>query len=333
MSRTVVASAPGKIVLSGEYAVLDGAPAIVMAVDRRARAVLADEVGRTSQVRAPGYTRETGRFENVNDDIRWLGGQALFGVVDCVWRACDASQLGAQLIDLDTSDFIDPERHQKIGIGSSAALTVALCAAVKRSADTGAIMAVAQRAHADLQGGAGSGVDIACSLSGGLIEYRRDGASVTALVWPEGLSYRVIWTGVAASTRDKLEKLDTGINRPSRVRLVGTSEGMADVWQNGDADQIIKEYRDYNEHLYQFSIDHGLGIFDAGHEEIWRAASDFQLTYKPCGAGGGDVGIVFGTDDTALDSFVEELASRYSVLDCRLSLAGAMIESAEEEIA
>jgi len=35
-------------------------------------------------------------------------------------------------------------------------------------------MAVAQRAHADLQGGAGSGVDIACSLTGGLIEYRME---------------------------------------------------------------------------------------------------------------------------------------------------------------
>jgi phosphomevalonate kinase len=31
-----MASAPGKLVLAGEYAVLDGAPAIVMAVDRRA---------------------------------------------------------------------------------------------------------------------------------------------------------------------------------------------------------------------------------------------------------------------------------------------------------
>jgi len=331
MTRTVVSSAPGKIVLSGEYAVLDGAPAIVMAVNRRARAALIDIDGGISQVRAPGYTEEIGRFASLDGDFRWLGGQVPFGVVDAVWRAADAFQLGAQLIDLDTSNFIDAEHHRKIGIGSSAALTVALCAAIRRSTDAGTIMAVAQRAHADLQGGVGSGVDIACSLSGGLIGYRVEGASVTALGWPEGLSYRVIWTGVSASTRDKLSKLNTGISRPSRVRLVGAAEGMAQAWQSADADRIIKQYRSYNEHLRRFSVDHDLGIFDAGHEEIWRAAGDVHLSYKPCGAGGGDVGILFGTDETALDSFIEELPAGHVVLDCRLSHDGAMIESSKED--
>ena len=36
MISRVTASAPGKVVLSGEYAVLSGAPAICMAVNRRA---------------------------------------------------------------------------------------------------------------------------------------------------------------------------------------------------------------------------------------------------------------------------------------------------------
>jgi len=304
-----------------------------MAVDRRARAAIADIDGGTSQVRAPGYTNEVGQFASLDGDIRWLNGQALFGIVEAVLRAADVIQSGAQLIDLDTSDFIDPERHQKIGIGSSAALTVAMCAAVRGSTDMGAIMAVAQRAHVGLQEGAGSGVDIACSLSGGLIEYRMEGTSVSKLDWPEGLSYRVIWTGVAASTRDKLRKLNTGTSLPSRDRLVGASEGMADAWQSGDADRIIEEYCRYNEQLRQFSIDHDLGIFDAGHEEIWRAAGDVDLRYKPCGAGGGDVGIVFGTDDAELDSFIEGLATKYVFLDCRLSHVGAMIESSKEESA
>jgi len=232
MTGTVVASAPGKIVLSGEYAVLDGAPAIVMAVERRARATLADADGGISQVRAPGYTDEIGRFASSGGDFRWLEGQVLFGVVDSVWRAADALQLSAKLIDLDTIDFIEPEGHRKIGIGSSAALTVALCAAIRGSIETETIMAVAQRAHLDLQAGAGSGVDIACSVSGGLIEYRMEGASVTALDWPEGLLHRVIWTGVAASTRDKLSRLNATTSLPSRVRLVGAAEAMADAWRS-----------------------------------------------------------------------------------------------------
>jgi len=201
-----------------------------MAVNRRARAAVADVDGDISQIRAPGYTREIGRFALADGDFHWIDGQGCFGIVDAVWRAADALQSGAQLIDLDTSDFVDSEKHRKIGIGSSAALTVALCAAVRASADRGAIMPVAQRAHADLQRGAGSGVDIACSLIGGLIEYRMEGASVTALDWPEGLSYRVIWTGVAASTREKLAKLNTGTSHPSRVRLAGASEELAEAW-------------------------------------------------------------------------------------------------------
>jgi len=95
----------------------------------------------------------------------------------------------------------------------------------------------------------------------------------------------------------------------------------------GEAHRIIKECGRYNEHLRQFIVDHELGIFDAGHEEIRRAAGDANLMYKPCGAGGGDVGIVFGTDDAALDSFIDELATGQVLPDCGLSHVGAMIES------
>jgi phosphomevalonate kinase len=331
VTGAVVASAPGKIVLSGEYAVLDGAPAIVMAVDRRARAAVADIDGAVSQVRAPGYTNIVGRFASSDGDIIWHEGQAVFGVVDAVLRAADALQAGARLINLDTSDFIDRGTLRKIGIGSSAALTVALCAAVSGSGDIETLMNLAQRAHAELQGGVGSGADVACSLSGGLIDYRMGGASVTALSWPEGLSYRVIWTGVPASTRDKLSKLNAGRSLPSRQQLVRAAEGLASAWRSGDTDRIISEYPGYNEQLRDFSIDHGLGIFDAGHETLWRAANDVSLVYKPCGAGGGDVGIVFGTDDAELDSFVATLASEHVLLDYKQSHVGAMIEAAREE--
>lgn len=329
MTAAMVASAPGKVVLSGEYAVLDGAPAICMAVDRRARVAVAEVGGGISQVRAPGFTDKTGQFESADGDLLWHSGQDDFRIVDSVWRAADTFRDTARRIDLDTSEFSETDGRRKMGIGSSAALTVALCAAVTHSAEAASLMALAQRAHRYLQGGVGSGVDIACSLTGGLIEYRTDGWSVTPVNWPDGLSYRLIWTGVPASTAGKLAMLNAGISKPSRVRLAGASEEMASAWQVGDADQIIKGYRAYSDHLRQFSIDHDLGIFDAGHDELWRAASDAHLTYKPCGAGGGDVGVLMGTDETALNTFASTLAAKYSVLECGLTHVGVMTDDLE----
>lgn len=326
MTSRVAASAPGKVVLSGEYAVLDGAPAICMAINRRARAELADIGGDCSKVTAPGYTDEVGEFTSTDSGIEWQKGQVSFGVVDSVWRAVNLRHTSAKAVKLDTSEFTDFASQRKIGIGSSAAITAALCAAAINSAEVAALAWVAQRAHTDLQEGVGSGADIACSLTGGLIEYRMAGASVTALGWPDGLLYRLVWTGVAASTRDKLAKLDAGVSKPSRVRLAGASEEMALAWRSADANKVITGYRDYCEQLRQFGIDHDLGIFDAGHDELWQAANAAGLTYKPCGAGGGDVGILLGVDDAALDAFADRLTTPSAVLDCEMSTTGVRID-------
>jgi phosphomevalonate kinase len=124
-----------------------------------------------------------------------------------------------------------------------------------------------------------------------------------------------------------LAKLDAGISKPSRVRLAGASEAIAATWASGDAQAIIGGYADYSEVLHEFSVDHDLGIFDAGHSELWHAARELDLIYKPCGAGGGDVGVVFGIDDPALEEFVGKLTSDQALLDARLVETGVRIES------
>jgi len=327
VTRKVTASAPGKVVLSGEYAVLDGAPAVCMAVNRRVHVELKTIAAEVSEVTAPGFTDAIGRFKSNGTDIQWLDGQASFAVVDAVWGAVDFGSTAARAINLDSSEFSDSATKQKIGIGSSAAITVALCAAAINSADVAVLSSVARRAHANLQGGAGSGVDIACSLSGGLIEYRMEGASVTVLEWPEGLSYRLLWSGVAADTSEKLSKLAASVSKSSRKRLLNAAESMAVAWRSNDATQVIAEYKDYCEQLHQFSVDHDLGIFDAGHAELWHAAGTEGLIYKPCGAGGGDIGILLGTEDAALDAFIARHAAISSVLDCEMSPMGVRIDA------
>jgi len=327
VTNKVTASAPGKVILSGEYAVLDGAPAVCMAVSRRARVELETIDADFSAVTAPGFTDAIGRFKSNGNGIQWQDGQAVFAVVDAVCGVVDFGSTGAIAIKLDSNEFIDPATKQKIGIGSSAAITVALCAAVTHSADVAILSSVARRAHAELQDGAGSGVDIACSLSGGLLEYRMESASVTALEWPAGLSYRLLWSGVAADTSEKLSKLAASVSKSSRQRLLSAAESMAVAWRSNDANKVIAEYRDYCEQLHQFSVDHDLGIFDAGHAELWHAAATEGLIYKPCGAGGGDIGILLGTDDAALDAFIARHVVNSSLLDCEMSPTGVRIDA------
>ncbi|HKJ19928.1 MAG TPA: hypothetical protein VJ993_04640 [Woeseiaceae bacterium] len=297
----VIATAPGKVVLSGEYAVLDGAPAICMALNRRAIAKVNESPDGQCHVATPGFA-----------------GDDPFRIVDAV---CGGVR-PARSIELDTQAF--SEKGSKTGIGSSAALTVALVAALGNSED---VFVKALLAHSELQGGAGSGVDVAAAVHGGLIEYEMKTRSVSRIDWPEGLAWRLIWTGVAASTEAKLAKLAQQAGGPSRSALGLASHEMAEAWRSGSADKILSEYVAYIGVLRQFSVDHGLGIFDAGHEQLTDAATLDGLVYKPAGAGGGDIGVLFGRNEPELERFVAKHSELvHAVLPCGLDLDGVRLE-------
>lgn len=129
-----IARAPGKLVLSGAYSVLTGAPALVVAVDRYA---LADSA------RAASF---------LTPEV-----QAALGDRAPPW--------------FDASELRDGDK--KLGLGSSAAILVASLAALELATDPAlsddALCArVYERAlvaHRAAQGG-GSGVDVAASQRG-----------------------------------------------------------------------------------------------------------------------------------------------------------------------
>ena len=298
---TVVASAPGKVLLSGEYAVLDGAPAVCMALNRRAIAKVDESPDGRCHVATPGFA-----------------GDDRFRIIDAV---CGGVR-PARSIELDTREFSD--EGSKMGIGSSAALTVAFVAALTRSEN---VFVKALLAHSELQGGAGSGVDVAAAVQGGLIEYEMKTRSVSHIDWPEGLAWRLIWTGVAASTEAKLVKLAKQAGGPSRSALGLASYKMAEAWRSGYTNNILSEYVSYIGVLRQFSVDHDLGIFDAGHEQLTDAATLNGLVYKPAGAGGGDIGLLFGRNESELEHFVAENSELvHAVLPCDLDSDGVRLE-------
>ena len=90
--------------------------------------------------------------------------------------------------------------------------------------------------------------------------------------------------------------------------------------------QILESFPAYVDALRQLSVDHDLGIFDAGHEELAQQASDNGIVYKPCGAGGGDIGIVLAACEHDIDEFCEQARRHdFSILDIALDSQGVLL--------
>ncbi len=310
---------------------LDGARAVCVAVDRRARVTIETHDGDHCVVRAPGFSSEPGRFRADLGGLHWLAGGDDYGLFEAVWAASHPAIVdGVVAITLDTGAFRDPASGNKIGLGSSAALAAALATTLQALGGDGALDA-AHAGHRRFQDGAGSGVDVACSMAGGVIGYRMPDRQITPLTWPAGLYCSVLWSGVAAATRDRLTRFGVQPDSRSRGELVEMSNAVAAGLERGDAEAVLATLGDYARTLRRFDEAHALGVFEAGHARLTDSAAGTGVVYKPCGAGGGDIGVALATSRASLASF-EETAARAGFARLALSVdpRGAELHGKDE---
>jgi phosphomevalonate kinase len=305
---TIEASAPGKAVLSGEYAVLMGAPAIAMAVDRRARVRIEPAGDSVHRVTAPGVHAGAAVFRAADDgSLQWLDGAAAaehYALLEQVWRVVRPPAEPGLALTLDTRPFFRQPGGRKLGFGSSAALATALAAALlPREAAADELYRTAAVAHRNFQDGRGSGVDVATAVHGGAIAWRMEEALAERLEWPAGLAYEVLWSGRPVSTADRLARFAATNRGASAGALVESAEAVFDAWHERSAAAVLASLRSYTAALQHFSEEHGLGVFEGGHEALLAEAKGREVVYKPCGAGGGDVGVAFAEDRAALAGF------------------------------
>jgi phosphomevalonate kinase len=313
-------------------AVLREAPAIAAAVDRRVRVSLEESSAECHSITAPGYLEGGWSFRlNEAGEFAWqepLPGPSAFSLVEEVWKSFTGVRWPPLELVIDTREFYDAATGLKLGLGSSAAVSVALAAALQKYCGSGRDAGdIAMTAHDRFQGGRGSGIDVATCWHGGVILYRRAGTEARQLGWPAGLHYRFLWSGQAAVTAEKLAKLSERTGQAaaseSMNRLTGHAENISAAWSLGDGGQVLEAFPAYVDALRQFSVDHDLGIFDAGHEELAQQANDNGIVYKPCGAGAGDIGIVLAACEHAVDEFCEQVRQQdFHVLDIALDNQG-----------
>lgn len=324
--NVVTMEAPGKIILCGEYAVLDGAPAIVTAVNRRAIASVRKISGTESIIHSPGMTHEETRFRRDSSGfLHWISGR--YRLVEEVFDEFRDFQMPAMALTLDTQPFRDAESGKKLGLGSSAALTTALAAAINKLFSCKLdIYTVASRSHWAYQSGRGSGADIAASFHGGTISFEKQlQPRIRPLEWPKGLLYQVFWSGHPASTSHKLSRLhaNRAIGTDSANALADVAAKVVSHWEQGSVTDLLAVLRDYTSALRRFSEAHRLGIFDAGHQSLLEPATALGLAYKPCGAGGGDIGVAFAAEKSALETFGKvALREGFTALDLVVGASG-----------
>lgn len=344
-------SAPGKLVLFGEYAVLFGAPAAVAAVDRRAVVTLRPFVGNGWEISAPGFVSRPARLEVEPDNsVRWRDetlGHGAFSLVDNLLRgiadsgSIDLVNLPPLTGTLDTRAFFQGAGagESKLGLGSSAALTVAFTSALDLWAGGEPIATARERIqglvdlHRVVQGGAGSGIDVVASLLGGVLRYRLsgDGSVVEAapLALPEDLRMIFVWTGHAASTGYFLERLNERRREsPLEVNLVLdeisaiSSDGVAALG-GSDTGGFLDAVDAFWGVLDRLGTVIGMPILSEEHLSLRRVAFGCGVRYKPSGAGGGDFGIGFATSPDAVAEFESRAATAgFKTVNLRIDPTG-----------
>lgn len=283
--RRAAASAPGKALLCGEYAVLEGAPAVVAAVDRRVIVRWTDD-----EVTMPPEARAT------------------------LERAQRATRPVDGALDVDATAL--RRGDVKLGVGSSAAAAAASAAAVFASHDYDVedvevrrrIFACALEGHATVAP-QGSGVDVAASTFGGFLRYRKGVASPPSLRIPRDLRISLVWTGHAARTSDLVARVGAfGRAQPTQYRalleaLAGLAEAFAEAFERGTAEDVVRAAGRYGAAMGALGDAAQAPIVESRLSTASDLAGSFSGAAKPCGAGGGDVAIAFFTDPERARAF------------------------------
>ncbi len=327
MERTL--SAPGKLFLSGEYAVLWGGEARIVGISPRAHAFVRPRVDRRVDIvleggRLSGHATPAGvRWsEPVTDDFKFVS-----VAIDLAYRLSGVEGPGFS-VAFEASPLVN---GHKLGIGSSArACVLAVEAARSALGATWDSLKLALLAHADAQGGKGSGGDVAASFAGGVVRYRRFDASMLLSAAARGGLVAAVeqsspvelvrmgeplfpmiyaFSGTSASTPGLVKEVERRLDDEARRRFVDRSDAHSEGLEHGllrrDFEGVKTSCGALQALLWELEVTRTDQL-----ERILGIARTFGCGGKQSGAGGGDGALLFAPDDATATQLIESLTSR-----------------------
>ncbi|NLM35702.1 MAG: phosphomevalonate kinase [Clostridiales bacterium] len=363
--RTFCIRVPGKLMIAGEYAVLEpNHKGIVVAVDRYITAHIS--FSDKNQLSLPQLG-----LENITWQIK--DGKVAFDAKDSqlnfIQNAISVASLYLQEKSLNLRKFQlkiesqlnNAESGIKYGLGSSAAIVVAVISAIlsihctdKKDLDPDKIFKLSAIVHLKTQGN-GSGADIAAAVYGGWLQYStfntqwiinqiETGVKVSELVkkqWPNlyiaslippsGLRLAVGWTKEAASTKAMIDSIyDFRRKNPQAYEeflreSAKSVEGIIESFRTDNIDEAIKYLRLNRKALNNLGERAGLEI-ETEKLKMLCSIADVYGSGKPSGAGGGDCGIAFLQDTAKIQDLYNDWQQENIVpLDLKVSRQGLSI--------
>jgi mevalonate kinase len=295
-------SAPGKVYLFGEHAVVYGEPAVPCAIERRARVTVEARDDDRVRVQADDLTLDGftvawgGETDDRPDvDVPTPLVEAAMGYVDgAIERAREAGDAPEAGFDVT----VESDIPLGAGLGSSAAVVVAAIDAATRELgvelDPAEVADLAYRVEYDVQDGQASRADTFCSAMGGAV--RVQGDDCRGLTDVPNLPFVVGYDGgtgdtgeLVAGVRALKEEYDFAEDTVTAIGdLVRRGEA---ALQDGDVEEVGR--------LMDFS--HGLlsalGVSARSLDSmVWAVREADALGAKLTGAGGG--GCIVALDRT-----------------------------------
>jgi phosphomevalonate kinase len=356
---------PGKLMIAGEYAVLEpNQPAVVLAVDRYVSAYI--EPDNQNELSLPQLGLKTITWETCDEQVQFSSSDSRLRFIQnsilVVNQLLRENSIALRPFRLTIkSELDDPVTGKKYGLGSSAAVVVAVISSMlslygdeEKAPALDHIFKLSAIAHLRTQTN-GSGADIAAAVYGGwlgytsykpdwvlknieqgekltpLLEKQWPLLSIRPLVAPSLLQLAVGWTKEAVSTGPMIKRVqdyrichEEGYSeflKDSSRSVIGLINSI----ERNDCSSAISFLKQNRVALKKLSESAGLPIETAKLKALCTIAEKYG-SGKLSGAGGGDCGIAFLQDDTQIQDLHEAWkAADISPLKVNISKKGVSV--------
>ena len=282
---------PGKVILSGEYAVMHGGTAVIVPAER--------------------FVTVSECRENDEPEFTPVIKSALEFPIDEIKDYENAH--GRPRLKLEYSQFFDCSNggNHKLGIGLSAAEAVAVVEyRLKRAGLNGNNLSqktaeLAHSIHFNTQGNIGSGADvfccayrkpiIFCNINGNPEVHEFNGTSGDIKI-----PISLVWSGIVSNTRDMIRRfnhwLEQGDGETQRCLEIMKQAGsdLAPHWFSDNHDTFYGTFDNYMDIMRNCTKRANINYWLDEFNDLDKWARQFGGRIKPSGAGGGDMIILIG---------------------------------------